>query len=401
MSVNDRGMTRREAIRAAAAASGYLLAAPYFNVGRYRVFAQGPEYSARTIRLMQESLVIDMLSPLTLNWPLQRKWSVNAETFTDADFQRYRESGINVFHVAFGMGGIDAFNTVLQHIATQNSFIAGQDERFMRIDSAADFERARTSGKIGFLIGVQNSSHFRRPDDVDTFHALGQRVSQLTYNSRNMIGNGATERRDDGLSDFGVAIVQRMNEVGMAVDTSHCGDRTTIDACEVSKKPVLITHSNVRNLVNGHPRTKPDEAILAMARTGGVMGITGVRNFVHHTEPTTIEHYIDHFDYVKKLIGVEHLGIGSDIDLDGYDDMPPEDYAQLKAGYKDSYAFREKIDIEGIDHPKRMFDVTEGLIRRGYDDREIVGILGGNFARVLGEIWDVPPRSPEQPGGRR
>jgi membrane dipeptidase len=299
------------------------------------------------------------------------------------------------------MGGIDAFNTVLQHIATQNSFLAGQDERFMRIDSAADFERARTSGKIGFLIGVQNSSHFRRPDDVDTFHALGQRVSQLTYNSRNMIGNGATERRDDGLSDFGVAIVQRMNEVGMAVDTSHCGDRTTLDACEVSKKPVLITHSNVRNLVNGHPRTKPDEAILAMAQTGGVMGITGVRNFVHHTEPTTIEHYIDHFDYVKKLIGVEHLGIGSDIDLDGYDDMPPEDYAQLKAGYKDSYAFREKIDIEGIDHPKRMFDVTEGLIRRGYDDREITGILGGNFARVLGEIWDVPPRSAEQPGGRR
>lgn len=401
MSVNDRGMTRREAIRAAAAASGYLLAAPYFNVGRYRVFAQGPEYSARTIRLMQESLVVDMLSPLTLNWPLQRKWSMNAETFTDADFQRYRDSGIHVFHVAFGMGGIDAYNTVIQHIATQNSFIAGQDERFMRIDSAADFERARTSGKIGFLIGVQNSSHFRRPDDVDTFHALGQRVSQLTYNSRNMIGNGATERRDDGLSDFGVAIVQRMNEVGMAVDTSHCGDRTTLDACEVSKKPVLITHSNVRNLVNGHPRTKPDEAILAMARTGGVMGITGVRNFVHHTEPTTIEHYIDHFDYVKKLIGVEHLGIGSDIDLDGYDDMPPEDYAQLKAGYKDSYAFREKIDIEGIDHPKRMFDVTEGLIRRGYGDREITGILGGNFARVLGEIWNVPPRNPEQPGGRR
>jgi membrane dipeptidase len=117
-----------------------------------------------------------------------------------------------------------------------------------------------------------------------------------------------------------------------------------------------------------------------------------VRNFVRDREPTTIEHYIDHFDYVKKLIGVEHLGIGSDIDLDGYDDMPAEDYAQLKAGYKDSYAFRDKIDIEGIDHPKRMFDVTEALIRRGYSDAEITGILGGNFARVLDEIWTVPPR---------
>ena len=392
MSEKPRGMTRRDAIRTAAAASAFVVAAPYLNFGRFRLFAQGSEYSARTIRLMQESVVIDMLSPLTLNWPLQGKWNLDAESFTDADFQRYRDSGINIFHVAFGMGGIDPYATVLHHIAQQNSFIAGQDERFMRIDSAADFERARTSGKIGFMIGVQNSSHFRRPDDVDTFHALGQRVSQLTYNSRNLIGSGSTERSDGGLSDFGVRIVQRMNEVGMAVDTSHCGDRTTIDACEASKKPVLITHSNARNLVNGHPRTKPDEAILAMKKTGGVMGITGVRNFVYHSEPTTIEHYIDHFDYVRDLIGVEHLGVGSDIDLDGYDDMPPEDYAQLKAGYKDSYAFREKIDIEGIDHPKRMFDVTEALIRRGYADADIKGILGGNFARVLGEIWDVPPR---------
>lgn len=182
----------------------------------------------------------------------------------------------------------------------------------------------------------------------------------------------------------------------MAVDTSHCGDRTTLDACEVSKKPVLITHSNARSLVNGHPRTKADEAIRAMAKTGGVMGITGVRNFVRHVEPTTIEHYIDHFDYVRDLIGVEHLGIGSDIDLDGYDDMPPEDYARLKAGYKDSYAFRDKIDIEGIDHPKRMFDVTEALIRRGYSDDSIRGILGGNFARVLSEIWAPGTATPAQ-----
>ncbi len=382
-------ITRREAIKAAAAAAGFMIGAPYVNLGRYRLFAQGREYSARAIRLVQESLVIDMLSPLTLNWPLQGKWNLDAESFTDADFQRYRDSGIDVFHVAFGMGGIDPYTTVLHHIATQNSFIAGQDQRFLRIDSAADFERARTSGKVGILIGVQNSSHFRRPDDVNTFHALGQRVSQLTYNSRNLIGNGSTERSDSGLSDFGVAIVKRMNEVGMAVDTSHCGDRTTIEACEVSTKPVLITHSNARALVNGHPRTKPDEAILAMAKTGGVMGITGVRNFVRNTEPTTIEHYIDHFDYVRDMIGVEHLGIGSDIDLYGYDAMPTEDYERLKAGYKDSYAFRDRIDIEGIDHPQRMFDLTEALIRRRYADNDIKGILGGNFARVLAEIWEA------------
>jgi len=259
----------------------------------------------------------------------------------------------------------------------------------MRIDSAGDFDRVREQGKAGILIGVQNSEHFETPDDVNLFHGLGQRVSQLTYNARNRIGNGSTERVDGGISDFGVSIVERMNEVGMAVDVSHSGDQTTLDACEISSRPVLFTHSNSRVLSNGHPRTKTDEAIRAMAATGGVMGITGVRMFVKDSEPTTVEHFFDHIDHVRDLIGVEHLGIGSDVDLHGYDDLPAAQNAALRANYKGSYAFRDKIDIEGIDHPKRMFDVTEGLIRRGYTDDQIRGVLGENFRRVLSQIWSA------------
>ena len=180
-----------------------------------------------------------------------------------------------------------------------------------------------------------------------------------------------------------------MNKVGMAVDVSHCGDRTTLEAFEISKKPVLITHSNCRALAAGHPRDKTDEAIKKVGAAGSVMGITGVRMFVKADEPTTIEHLLDHFDHVAKLIGPEHLGVGSDIDLYGYDAMPPELNKQLRAGYKGSYGFREKIDIEGVNHPKRMFDLAEGLIRRKYSDKDIQGILGGNFARVLAQIWAV------------
>lgn len=245
----------------------------------------------------------------------------------------------------------------------------------------------KAAKKIAVILGLQNSEHFRRPADVDFFFNLGQRVSQLTYNSRNLIGNGSTERRDEGISDFGVSIIERMNQVGMAIDVSHCGDRTTLDAFELSKKPVLITHSNARVLANGHPRDKADEAILAVKKNGGVMGITGVRMFVRDREPTTIEHALDHFDHVAKLIGPEHLGVGSDIDLHGYDSMPPELNKQLRNSYKGSYGFRERIDIEGLDHPRRMFDLTEGLIRRKYSDANIEGILGGNFRRVLSEIW--------------
>ena len=381
-------MSRRALVAHAAAAGFAALAAPMINLGRFRLFAQSAtEYSARAVGLMQRSLVIDMLSPFTLNFPNQAKWEAAPESFSAADFQPFLDSGINVFHPAVGLGGPNAYDQAMQFFARWNSFLAGNDERLMRIDSPGDFARVKGSRKVAVILGLQNAEHFRRPDDVGLFHAHGQRVAQLTYNSRNYIGNGATERRDEGISDFGAAIIGRMNKVGMAIDTSHCGDRTTLDAFELSKRPVLITHSNCRVLANGHPRDKNDEAILACGKSGGVMGITGVRMFVRDKEPTTIEHVLDHFDHVKQLIGSEHVGVGSDIDLHGYDAMPPELNRQLRAGYKGSYGFREKIDIEGLDHPKRMFDLTEGLIRRKYSDAEIEGILGGNFRRVLSDIW--------------
>lgn len=389
MPTPPRDISRRDLIVSAAASGLAVFAAPMINRGRFRLFAQSREYSARAIALMERSLVIDMLSPMTLNFPLQAKWNKDPESFTAADFEKYKRSGINVIHPAVGLGGPTAYDSATQFFAGLNAFLAGNDERFMRIDSVGDFARVKASKKVAVILGLQNAEHFRRPDDVDAFHGIGQRVAQLTYNSRNLIGNGSTERRDEGISDFGVAIVERMNRVGMAVDVSHCGDRTTLDAFEISKRPVLITHSNCRALVPGHPRCKTDDAIRAMGKAGSVMGITGVRMFVKDSEPTTIEHVLDHFDHVVKLTGPEHVGVGSDIDLDGYDDMPPDQNRQLRAGYKGSYGFREKIDIEGLDHPQRMFDLTEGLIRRKYTDAQIEGILGGNFRRVLSEVWRV------------
>lgn len=382
-------MSRRDVVKAAAGAVGLGFAAPFINLGRVRL-AGSQEYSSRCVDLVTGSLVIDMLSPLAISGSVSERWGPELAGMTAEEQDEFRESEIDVFHIAVGVGGRDAqsqYDNSLMFVSRYNALVAARPDLFVRIDSAEDLAAVHGSGRIGILIGLQTSSHFRTPDDVDAFHAIGQRVSQLTYNSRNMIGNGSTERVDGGISDFGVGIIERMNAVGMAVDVSHSGDRTTLDACEISSRPVLFTHSNSRILSGGHPRTKTDEAILAMAATGGVMGITGVRMFVKDREPTTIEDYVDHFDHVRDLVGVEHLGVGSDVDLHGYDDMPEDEYAALKAAYKDSYAFRDKIDIEGVDHPKRMFDLTEALLRRGYTDDHIQGVLGGNFARVLGEIW--------------
>src|SRR6266446_9402116 len=379
-----RRTSRREAVKFIAAAGAGILAAPFLNKGRYLLFGGSPaEYSSRAIELVGRTTVIDMLSPFAISPSRTMQLFGHPETFTPSDLEQFRSSGIRLFHIAIGNGGPDAYTESLQFFGLWNGFIAHHGQDLMRVDSPASFEEQKKSGKIGVLLGLQNSEHFRRPDDVDLFFSLGQRVSQLTYNSRNLIGNGSTERRDDGISDFGITIIERMNKVRMAVDVAHCGDRTTLDAFEISKAPVLITHSNCRALNPEQPRCKTDEAIRKMAAKGGVMGVTGVRNFVSAREPTTIEDLLNHYDHVAKLVGVEHVGVGSDIDLDGYDALP-EDYKKwLRALYKSSYAFRDKMDIDGANHYKRMFDITDGLVRRGYSDADIELILGGNFRRVL------------------
>jgi membrane dipeptidase len=222
---------------------------------------------------------------------------------------------------------------------------------------------------VGIVIGQQNSGHFRTIDDVDRFFALGQRVSQLTYTG-NRIGGGSSDTKPLGLTEYGSGIVSRMNKVGMCIDISHCSDRTTLDAIEASKKPVLVTHSNCRALVPYSSRCKTDEAIRRMAAKGGVMGVTMVRAFVSAGGTADIEGVLDHIDRIAKLAGVEHVGIGSDVDLDGRDAHPPKKY-----------------DLDGVDYSKKIFDITEGLLRRNYSNRDIALILGGNFQRALGEIW--------------
>jgi len=353
---------------------GAALSAPMVNSGRFSLFAQsGAQYSALTLDLVRRSTVIDMLGLLTLNYGRLSAWEADPGQFRQTDFQRLRNSGINVFHPAVGYIAGDVYTESLRDILGWNTFINAHPESFQLIESAAHFNDSKRMGKIGILIGQQNSAHFRTVDDVDRFYRLGQRVSQLTY-SGNRIGGGSSDPLDSGLSPYGAQIVERMNAVGMAVDISHCGDRTTIDAIEMSRKPVLVTHSNCRTLVPGSPRCKTDEAIRRMAAKGGVMGITMVRTFVRPAGRVTMDDVLDHIDHVAKLVGVEHVGIGSDVDLDGRDV---------------SVRPARKYDLDGIDYGKKIYDLTEGLVRRRYSNRSIELILGGNFERVLADTWAV------------
>ena len=217
-------------------------------------------------------------------------------------------------------------------------------------------------------------------------------MSQLTYNFNNKIGSGFLEQRDGGLSVFGLSIMKRMEQVGMAVDVSHCGDQTTLDALAAATKPVVFSHANARALLPGHLRCKTDEAIQKMAKTGGVMGVNFIRFMVRDQEPVTIDHALNHVDYVAKLVGIEHVGMGSDLDVVGNPNpMGGRGFDPRTQPNFSRYQYHEgpggAITVAGLDHAKRVFDFTEGLVRRGYSDANIALILGGNAARVFGAIW--------------
>jgi len=345
------------------------------NRGRFRLFAGSlNEYSTLAVDLVRSSTVIDMLSLVTLDYRKMAAWQNRPEEFRDSDFQRLRDSGITVFHPSVGFTAGDIHAESLSDIARWNLFLAAWPRQFLRIDGLAELDRVKASGRIGILLGQQNSSHFRSVDDVDLFYQLGQRVSQLTYDP-NRLGGGSSNPRDNGLTEYGARIVDRMNQLGMAIDVSHCADRTTLDAVAASRAPVLITHSNCRALVPNSARCKTDEAIRKVAAKGGVMGVTMIRSFCRSIGPATIEDVLDHVDHIVRLVGVEHVGIGSDVDLEGRDRRAPE----------------HNTFVDGVHYAKKMFDVTEGLIRRNYEQHDIELILGGNFQRALGKIWTASP----------
>lgn len=396
----DLRIGRRAAVGRLAALA---VAAPAILRGRYPLRpGAGREYSARAVRLVEESTAVDMLNQFRFpdfadRPPLSERWLRVPGSFTREEFDAYRTSGVRVF--ALGALARDHAEA-MSFFADMNGFVAGYGDWLARVDDVADFARVRQAGKVGLMLTLQTSDHFRTPDDVDAFFALGQRVSQLTYNFQNRIGSGFLEQGDGGLTVFGASIVERMNAVGMAVDLSHCGDRTTLDALAASKKPPIFTHASCRALLPGNLRAKTDEMIRLLAKSGGVTGVPFIRFMLRDREPVGVAHALDHVDHVARLVGIEHVGVGSDLDLVGNANPMHVPTAGPDAGRlldptkqpnfaRYHYHARPdgRIATDGLDHPKRMYDLAEGLIGRRYGDADIGLVLGGNWARVLSRIW--------------
>jgi membrane dipeptidase len=377
-------MHRRRFLQRGLLAGLGLAAGPMLNLGRIRLLAEsGPEVSTRAVDLVLESRVIDMLGLLTLDWHKLVRWHRRPRDFGEADYRQLERSGVNVFHPAVETSAIDPYSGAMRWITGWNHLLRSHGCFIGEVDSPADVVALPAQGEIGVVIGFQNSNHFRSTVDVRGFYGLGQRVSQLTYNAKNALGCGCYVTRDTGLTRFGGEVVAAMDDVGMAIDLSHCGERTARDAMAASSRPVLITHSNCEALVPGHPRCKSDGAIRRMAATGGVMGITVVRAFVSHKPNPTIDDVLDHYEHVIRLVGVEHVGIGSDVDVTALDP---------KTGRPNPFYV-----IRGLDPVARVFQIADGLLQRGHSARAVQLVLGENFRRALAAIWHRESRAVDSP----
>ncbi len=247
--------------------------------------------------------------------------------------------------------------------------------------TAAEIEAARRTGRVAVVLQFQGGNPLEYDVNlVEAFHRLGVRILQLTYNARNPLGDGCTERTDTGLSDLGLAAVAEVNRVGMLLDLSHVGVRTSLEALEASRGPVIFSHSNARAVCD-HPRNLTDEQLRQVARKDGVVGVNAFPAFVRKGGVPTVEDLLDHVDYLVRVMGPRHVGLGLDFATENEDD-----YEYF--GYKPEFYPRPPWTYpSGIDGFAAIPNVTRGLVTRGYGDEDIRGILGGNFLRVFRAVW--------------
>lgn len=263
-------------------------------------------------------------------------------------------------------------------------------DKLMLALEAADFESARDSRRTAVVMNFQNTTMFESEvTNVDALHALGMRCAQLTYNFRNLVGDGCLERTNAGLSDFGIEVVDRMNELGVMIDLSHCGRQTTLDGIEFSKKPVAMTHTMCDSVRANHPRAKTDEQIRNCAEKGGVVGMIALGYFIG-PDPggdSSIETHADHVEHAVKIAGIEHVGISTDFPPQGIEPWATyEDWFIPRLDvFKPSYELRWPPWIPELDTPDRYRNLIRVLDRRGWSQENMEKLLGRNWQRLFKE----------------
>ena len=274
--------------------------------------------------------------------------------------------------------------------------LARQFERIDKIDwmslahSAEDFRKAHANGSY-VTYGYSQPGTGGHPRDLDQFEkarAIGMRSVMLTYNNQDAVGAGCTDRTNAGLSHYGLEVVEKLNDLRMIVDTSHCGSQTTLDACLFSKAPVTANHTLASRVFN-HDRGKSDEELRAVADTVGVIGVCAVPFFMvpagGHASMNTM---LDQIDYIAALVGWQHVGIGTDWPFMLTDEVAEQTIGKevAKMGFRKEHNISTSTYLDGYEDARDFINITRGLVARGYENDAIKAILGGNFVRVFEDV---------------
>ena len=340
------------------------------------------------------AIVIDNLAtPGPFNIP-----GMYARPWTKAMIDNARVSGITAVNVTLSGGGptgAAAFESTVRNLAFLERELDTHGEVLQSVRTVADIARAKETKRVGLIAGFQDTTMLESDlSRLTLFHDLGVRIIQLTYNVRNTVGDGCLEPGNAGLSSFGRQVVSRMNELGILVDTSHCGRRTTLDAIAMSTKPVSATHSGCAAL-NDVPRNKTDEQLKAMAAKGGVIGIYTMP-FLRATGQPRAEDFVRHVEHAINVCGEDHVGVGTDNSITPLD-LTPEFRAE-HAGFV-AERRRQGIGAPGEDAnvfnyvpefntPRRMEQIADALAARGHSSARIEKVIGGNWMRLFRETWD-------------
>ena len=301
-----------------------------------------------------------------------------------ATLPRMKASGYNLISLTVAHDYHSLNQTILK-IAKERAYFAARADEYVFVETVDDVLRAKAENKLAVTINFQGTN----PIDsdlsmIEVYYKLGVRHMLMAYNIKNAAGDGCTERTDGGLTRFGEQLVAEMNRVGLLVDGSHTGYRTTMDMMEASKDPVVFTHCNASGVWDHH-RNLRDDQIKACAKGGGVIGVDGVGAFLGSGNDS-VEMLLDHIDYIAELVGPRHIGYGIDyvFDLD-YSKAVMQNAGAWVPQVAQTDA-KEWLDIKYVE-PEQMPHVTEGLLKRGYKEDDVRGILGGNWLRIAGEVW--------------
>ncbi|HVY98321.1 MAG TPA: membrane dipeptidase [Dongiaceae bacterium] len=328
----------------------------------------GIEISDRARKLYRDSLV----------WDDHSGFDPEGGAHRLEQLQRWTKSGVHYLSVNVGYDVID-WRTSLKVLAGFRGWLQHRPQQYILVETADDILRAKREGKLAVAFDLEGMNALDgNVDMVNVYYALGVRQMLFAYNLNNLVGGGCHDA-DTGLTPLGRAVIREMNRVGMLVDCSHTAYRTTMEAMDVSEAPVIFSHSCAKALWK-HGRNITDEQIKACARTGGVVGINGIGNFLGRNDISSGK-FVDHVAHVAGLVGAAHVGVSLDYAFDA------ENVDGLVANNSRFWPKEEYQTASLYLPPEQLPEIVETMLQRGFSDADVTAILGGNFLRVARAVW--------------